>query len=315
MIVVTGGAGFIGSNIVKKLNSRGRTDIVVVDDLTDGRKFSNISSCNIADYIDKDDFQQKMLSGIYLPKIDCIFHEGACSSTTEWNGRMMMSNNFQYSKDLLHYCINKKTPFIYASSASVYGNENIFKEEKEFEKPMNVYGYSKFLFDQYVRATLPKVESQVVGFRYFNVYGPNEQHKGKMASVVLHLHNQILNGENPKLFGEYNDCKAGMQRRDFIYVDDVVDANLWMLDHSNISGVFNLGTGRSETFNDLASAVINFHNKGIVEYIDFPQNLKGAYQAYTQADISLLRSVGYDKTFKSVYEGVHSYLSSLTLNE
>jgi len=196
MIIVTGGAGFIGSNIVKTLNERGRNDILVVDDLQDGVKFRNIADCDIADYWDKDAFLAFIESGKSFPvEVDAVFHEGACSSTTEWDGKYMMQNNFEYSKSLLHYCLEHKIPYLYASSASVYGAGPNFKEERQFEEPLNVYGYSKFLFDQYVRRILPSAESQVVGFRYFNVYGPREQHKGSMSSVAFHLNNQLLAGD------------------------------------------------------------------------------------------------------------------------
>ena len=216
VIVVTGGAGFIGSNIVKALNALGRSDILVVDNLKNGKKFINIADCDIADYLDKEDFQARIFAEEGLPKIDCVFHEGACSATTEWDGKYVMDNNYEYSKDLLHYCLDRKIPFLYASSAATYGDGPVFIEERQYEKPLNVYGYSKFQFDQYVRQILPKAQSQIVGFRYFNVYGPREQHKGDMASVAFKLHNQILRGENPKLFGEYDGYGPGMQTRDFV---------------------------------------------------------------------------------------------------
>ncbi|GKT12656.1 MAG: ADP-L-glycero-D-manno-heptose 6-epimerase [Thiomicrorhabdus sp.] len=312
MIVVTGGAGFIGSNIVKALNKQGRTDIIVVDDLKDGRKFMNIADCDIADYLDKEDFQQRIFADQSLPQIDAIFHEGACSSTTEWDGKFMMDNNYEYSKDVLNYCLEHEIPFLYASSASVYGDGPIFIEDRQYEKPLNVYGYSKFQFDQYIRQILPHADSQVVGFRYFNVYGPREQHKGDMSSVAFKLHNQILAGENVKLFGEYDSYGPGMQTRDFVYVDDVVAVNLWFLDNPDKSGIFNLGPAKAQPFKDVAQAVIDFHGKGEIEYIPFPEHLKGAYQSYTQADNALLREAGYDKEFKTVEEGVKAYLTWLT---
>ena len=312
MIVVTGGAGFIGSNIVKALNEQGRTDIIVVDDLKDGHKFLNIADCDIADYLDKDDFQQRMFADQGLPQIDAIYHEGACSSTTEWDGNFMMDNNYEYSKDVLNYCLEHEIPFLYASSASVYGDGPTFIEDRQYEKPLNVYGYSKFQFDQYVRQILPHAQSQIVGFRYFNVYGPREQHKGDMSSVAFKLHNQILAGENVKLFGEYDGYGPGMQTRDFVYVDDVVSVNLWFAEHPEKSGIFNLGPAKAQPFKDVAEAVIDFHGQGEIEYIAFPEHLKGAYQSYTQADNSLLREAGYDKPFKTVEEGVKAYLTWLT---
>ncbi len=313
MIIVTGGAGFIGSNIVKTLNERGRDDILVVDDLKEGAKFRNIADCEIADYWDKDDFLAFIESGKNFPvTVDAVFHEGACSATTEWDGQYMMRNNYEYSKALLHYCLQHKIPYLYASSASVYGAGPNFKEAREFEQPLNVYGYSKFLFDQYVRRILPKAESQVVGFRYFNVYGPREQHKGSMSSVAYHLNNQLLAGDEVvRLFEGCDGYGDGEQRRDFIYVSDVVDVNLWCFEHPECSGIFNLGTGRSQSFNDVANAVIHYHNKGKLEYIPFPDHLKGSYQSFTEADMSALRSAGYQADFKSVEAGVHAYLEWL----
>ncbi|MBL1261361.1 MAG: ADP-glyceromanno-heptose 6-epimerase [Thiotrichaceae bacterium] len=313
MIIVTGGAGFIGSNIVKTLNERGRNDILVVDDLQDGVKFRNIADCDIADYWDKDAFLAFIESGKSFPvEVDAVFHEGACSSTTEWDGKYMMQNNFEYSKSLLHYCLEHKIPYLYASSASVYGAGPNFKEERQFEEPLNVYGYSKFLFDQYVRRILPSAESQVVGFRYFNVYGPREQHKGSMSSVAFHLNNQLLAGDEVvRLFEGCDGYGNGEQRRDFIYVSDVVDVNLWCFENPNCSGIFNLGTGRSQSFNDVANAVISYHNKGKLEYIPFPDHLKGSYQSFTEADIGALRAIGYSADFKTVEEGVHAYLAWL----
>ncbi len=312
MIIVTGGAGFIGSNLVKALNRRGYRDVVVVDDLSDGKKFRNIADCEIMDYLDKDQFIKKVQSNdAFSNRIDAVFHQGACSATTEWDGRYMMEINYEYSKTLLHYCLDKKVPYIYASSASVYGDGPIFKEHPNNEAPLNVYGYSKYLFDQYVRRLLPDVTSQVVGLRYFNVYGPYEQHKGSMASVAFHLNNQLLDKGEVKLFAGCDGYGDGEQRRDFIYVGDVVDVNLWFMDHVAKSGIYNLGTGRSQPFNDVARAVINHHGRGTLKYIPFPEHLQGSYQSFTEADMSALRAVGYDGTFKTVKEGVTAYLEWL----
>jgi len=310
-IIVTGGAGMIGSNIVKGLNKQGYENIIVVDNLTDGKKFHNIADCQISDYIDKDAFIKLIVDENELGEIKAVFHEGACSVTTEWNGKYMLNNNFTYSKELLHYCLWRNIPFYYASSAATYGNSTTFKEEPKFELPINVYGYSKYLFDQYIRHRETNFESQVVGFRYFNVYGPREQHKGSMASVAFHLNNQIENGENPKLFTGSDGYADGEQRRDFIYVGDTVDVNLWMLEHPEVSGIFNIGTGRSQTFNEVAQAVTDFHGKGQIEYIPFPDHLKDSYQSFTEADISKLRKAGYDKPFKSVQDGVAEYMNWL----
>jgi ADP-L-glycero-D-manno-heptose 6-epimerase len=314
MIVVTGGAGFIGSNIVKALNEQGITDILVVDNLKNGKKFINLADCDFADFLDKEDFQARIFAEEGLPEIECVFHQGACSATTEWDGKFMMDNNYEYSKDLLNFCLNRKIPFLYASSASVYGDGPTFIEKREYEKPLNVYGFSKFQFDQYIRRVLPHAESQVIGFRYFNVYGPREQHKGDMASVAFKLHNQILKGEKLKLFGPYDGYEAGMQTRDFVYVEDVVKVNLWFKDNPDKSGIFNLGPAAAEPFKNIAEAVIKFHGKGEIEYIPFPEHLKGAYQSYTQADNSLLREAGYTGNFHTVAEGVHKYLTWLSEN-
>lgn len=311
MIIVTGGAGFIGSNIVKALNERGRTDILVVDDLTDGTKFKNIADCEIQDYLDKDEFLARVKKGDGFGKVEAVFHEGACSSTTEWNGRFVMDVNYEYSKALLHWCLEKGASYLYASSASVYGGGSVFKEEREYEQPLNMYGYSKFLFDQYVRRVLPTAHSQIAGFRYFNVYGPREQHKGSMASVAFHHNNQIKESGKVRLFEGCDGYDNGEQRRDFIYVGDVVAVNLWFMDHREKSGIFNLGTGRSQSFNDVARAVIAHHGKGEIEYIPFPEHLKGRYQSFTEADMGKLRAAGYDAPFKTVEEGVGLYMQWL----
>ncbi|GBU12013.1 ADP-L-glycero-D-mannoheptose-6-epimerase [Enterobacterales bacterium] len=306
MIIVTGGAGFIGSNIIKSLNEMGYRDILVVDNLKDGTKFVNLVDLDIADYCDKEDFIASIVAGDDLGEIDAIFHEGACSSTTEWDGKYMMDNNYQYSKDILHFCLDRGIPFLYASSAATYGSQSIsFVEDRKYEQPLNVYGYSKFLFDQYVRDILPQAESQICGFRYFNVYGPREGHKGSMASVAFHLNNQINAGENPKLFAGSEGFK-----RDFIYVGDVAAVNLWFW-QNGVSGIFNCGTGRSESFQAVAEAVITHHKTGHIETIPFPEKLKGRYQSFTQADMSALRAAGYDKPFKTVAEGVAEYMAWL----
>jgi len=313
MIIVTGGAGFIGSNLVKALNETGYDDILVVDDLTDGAKFVNLVDCAIRDYQDKDIFIERIRSGAdFGSPVEAVLHQGACSTTTEWNGRFMMENNYQYSKTLLHYCLERKIPFLYASSAAVYGMGPEFRESPEYEKPLNVYGYSKLLFDQYVRRLLPHAASQVAGFRYFNVYGPREQHKGNMASVAFHHFNQIRETGRVKLFAGCDGYDDGEQRRDFVYVGDVTEVNLWFLEHPDRSGIFNLGTGRSQSFNEVAQAVIEFHGEGTIEYIPFPDHLKGRYQSFTEADISALRAAGYDKPFKNVQEGVRNYLEWLS---
>lgn len=315
MYVVTGGAGFIGSNIVKSLNQIGIDEVLVVDDLSKGEKFVNIADLDIADYMDKGDFINAIRNNKDLSKgsrIKAVFHHGACSSTTEQDGKYMMENNYQYSKTLLHYCLNHKVPFLYASSAATYGGQSKqFIEEKECENPLNIYGYSKLLFDRYVQKISPKADTQIVGFRYFNVYGPREQHKGCMASIVFNLNNQILSGESLKLFEGSDGFSNGGQRRDFVSVDDVCKVNLWFADHPDKSGIYNIGTGQSESFQSIAEAVIRFHGIGALEYIPFPDHLKGCYQSFTQANLSKLRSVGYIDAFKSTAEGIHDYLTWL----
>lgn len=311
MIIVTGGAGFIGSNLVKALNDKGIKDILVVDDLTDGVKFRNLVDCQVIDYLDKDEFLQHVKLGKnFLEEIDAIFHQGACSSTTEWDGRYMMENNYTYSKVLLHYCLGLKIPFIYASSAAVYGTGTNFREAKENESPVNVYGYSKYLFDEYIRRFAIGSESQVVGLRYFNVYGPREQNKGSMASVAWHLNQQIQTTGKVRLFEGSGGFADGDQMRDFIHVDDVVKVNLWMLEN-DAGGIFNVGTGTSRPFNDVAREIINWHGMGEIEYIAFPEHLQGSYQSYTEADITSLRNAGYKNDFLSVKDGVKQYLDIL----
>ena len=274
MIIITGGAGFIGSNIVRGLNARGITDIIVVDDLTDGRKCLNLSDAHIRDYIDKDDFLQRVKSNQYLGHVDAVFHQGACSATTEWDGKFVMRVNYEYSKALFSWTTSNCIPFYYASSASVYGAGNVFKEVRINERPLNTYAYSKFLFDEYLRPLFPSLKSPVVGLRYFNVYGPREQHKGKMASVAYHLRNQLQSGDTVRLFEGFDGYACGEQMRDFIHIDDVVAVNLWLLDNPCVSGIFNCGTGRAQSFNEVAQAVIAHYQRGRIEYIPFPDHLK-----------------------------------------
>lgn len=326
MIVVTGGAGFIGANIVKALNERGERDVFVVDNLEKGDKFLNLTDCEIGDYCDKREFIERIRRGDFKGKFSAVFHEGACSDTMEHNGVYMMQNNYEYSKTLLHYCQDARAPFIYASSASVYGGGRVFKEERGYEAPLNVYGYSKFLFDQYVRR-IRNPSAQIVGFRYFNVYGDREQHKGRMASVAFHFFNQYRNERKVRLFAGSGGYDDGEQRRDFISVEDVVAVNLFFLDHADKSGIFNVGTGRSQTFNDVAVATINalqpaqsarpvdlkaLQAEGAIQYIPFPAALVGKYQSFTEASIDTLRAAGYTRAFLTVEEGVARYIGRLS---
>ncbi len=323
MIIVTGAAGFIGSNLVAALNRRGETEIVAVDNLTRAEKFRNLVDCEIADYVDKDTF---------LARLDryagarAIFHQGACSDTMESDGRYMMENNFRYSLALLDHASAHRIPFVYASSAAVYGGSRRFVEERSCEAPLNVYGYSKFLFDQIVRRRLHDCPAQVVGLRYFNVYGPRETHKGRMASVAFHNVGQYREQRAVRLFDGWDGWGAGEQSRDFIHVDDVVAVNLHFLDHPRTSGIFNLGTGRAQPFNDVAASVVNtmrrlagepelelaeLVSRGLIVYQPFPDALKGKYQSFTQADISLLRGAGYEAPFATVQQGVARYVEWL----
>lgn len=322
MIIVTGAAGFIGSNLVRGLNARGYDKVIAVDDLTDGDKFVNLVDCQVVDYLHKDEFRRLVTTGA-LGKIKAVFHQGACSDTTERNGHYMMDNNYRVTRELFEWCQREATPFIYASSAAVYGAGPTYVELLANEKPLNVYGYSKFLFDQVVRSQFKNLTAQVVGLRYFNVYGPHEQHKGRMASVAFHNMHQFLQSGTVKLFAGWNGYADGGQMRDFISVDDVVAVNLHFLEHPQASGIFNCGTGRAQPFNDVASTVVNtlrelrseqklsleeLVRQGFIQYIPFPDDLKGRYQSYTQADTSALRQAGYRGQFKSVQTGVAEYV-------
>jgi ADP-L-glycero-D-manno-heptose 6-epimerase len=312
MIVVTGGAGFIGSQLVTGLNKAGREDILVVDDLTDGKKFENLAVNKIADYMDKDEFRRLIAApDKTCDEIEFVFHQGACSTTTEWDGQYMMDNNYTYSKELLHFCLNRSLPFVYASSASVYGVNTKFAEEVENEQPVNVYGYSKLMFDNYVRRMSSEIKSQVVGLRYFNVFGSREAHKKGMASVVYHFNNQIKETGELKLFEGSHGYGNGEQLRDFIFVDDVVNINLWMMNNPKATGILNVGTGGAHSFNAVAELVVAWHKKGTIKYIPFPETLIGSYQSYTEASLDKLRSIGCEYEFTSLDKGVISYLDEL----
>ena len=312
MIVVTGSNGFIGSNLIKGLNEIGYKNIIAVDNQDDPELKENIAHCDIQDFLNIDEFINLIRNNeIDGTKIRAIFHQGACSNTMEWDADFLYSNNLLYSKKLLNFSQKTKTPMSYASSASVYGAGKIFKESVEYEDPINLYAFSKFKFDQLVRQELIKSETQIVGLRYFNVYGPQEQHKGTMASVAFHLHNQLKDNQEIKLFEGSEGYDDGEQRRDFIYVEDVVKVNLWFLKNQKVSGIFNIGTGKSQTFNEVAHSVINWNKRGKVSYVPFPEKLKGVYQSYTQANISKLREAGYKDEFLNVQEGVKKYLDRL----
>ncbi|WDY60497.1 ADP-glyceromanno-heptose 6-epimerase [Pseudomonas sp. PSKL.D1] len=327
-LIVTGAAGFIGSNLIQALNQRGETNVIAVDDLTDGDKFRNLADSDIADYLDKDDFLERFSRGQF-GKVRAVLHQGACSSTVEGNGRFMMDNNYRFSRDLLQSAQAQQIPMLYASSAAVYGAGQDFREQRQCERPLNVYGYSKFLFDQYVRRQLQASCSQIVGLRYFNVYGPREQHKGTMASVALHCYNQYQAHGAVQLFGSYGDYPAGGHLRDFVAVDDVVRVNLFFLDHPGLSGIFNVGSGRAQSFNDIALAVINrlrlardeppvslqvaLRDK-LLSYSEFPVHLRGKYQCYTCADLKRLRDAGYRAATLTVEQGINRYCDELLAN-
>ena len=289
MHIVTGAAGFVGSNIILALNERGSREILAVDDLTCGDKFRNLRDCDICDYMDRDAFRDFIRRGAPALESGSVFHQGACADTTESDGRYMLDNNFTYSKELLHWALDRRVPFVYASSASVYGSAPHCAETPECEGPLNVYAYSKWLFDNYVRLQMPRIESTVVGLRYFNIYGPNEAHKGRMASMIWQLFHQLESTGVARLFRGTDGFADGDQQRDFVYVEDAVDVNLFFASGPRHQGIFNVGTGISRSFNDIARIIIGRLGRGEIEYIPFPDSLIGKYQSFTKSDITRLR--------------------------
>ena len=316
MILLTGGAGFIGSNLVHQLNAAGEKDILLIDNFApaanlSGPKFLNLHGATFADFMDKHEFRAALRAGDFdNTKIRAVLHNGACSNTLEDDGRYMMDNNFTYSKELLHFATERKIPFVYASTAAVYGANVEFAPVAKNERPLNVYGFSKLVFDDYVRRLIPKFESTVVGLRYFNVYGPREQHKGRMASVIHHFTKQIKQTGMIRMFEGSGGYENGEQRRDFVFVDDLARINRFfagLLPESpttQVKAVVNAGTGEARTFKAVADALMRVHGPAKVEYIPFPGDLKDRYQHFTEADTSGLREAGYLEAFTPLEEGV-----------
>ncbi|MEE2684360.1 MAG: ADP-glyceromanno-heptose 6-epimerase [Pseudomonadota bacterium] len=327
MIIVTGAAGFIGSNLIRGIRTlKGfeshppqiKKNIIAVDDLTEGTKFNNLSNYDIDDYWDKDLLLKNIEEDRINFKVDCVFHQGACTDTQERDEYYMMENNYRYSVTLFEWCQQKKIPFIYASSAAIYGSntdlsepKSVFNDKHNSYKPLNIYGHSKLLFDKYVskKLSLSKKISQVVGLRYFNVYGPGESHKGNMASVIYHFNKQALKDGEIQLFKGSHGWEDGEHRRDFVYVEDVVSVNLWFLINKGVSGIYNVGTGNQWSFNEVADEIFKWHGiKPNKKYISFPEGLESTYQAYTQANIDKLKGMGYEQEFKNIEQGIKKYL-------
>jgi len=314
LIIVTGGAGFIGSNLVAGLNSAGYEDILVVDSMGKSEKFKNLRGLKFSDYLDKAAFRECLKQGVLEGKrIKAIFHQGACSDTLNSDGCYMMDNNYRYSREILDFAVSKGIQFLYASSASVYGpGKKGFREVPECEFPLNLYAFTKHLFDCHVRNVLPVCGSQVVGLRYFNVFGPQEVHKGRMASMVFHAFHQVRQTGAIKLFEGSGGYGPGGQKRDFLSVGDAVRVNLFFLENPGKSGIFNCGTGVSRTFASLAEAVIASMKQGRIEYVPFPEDLMNKYQSFTEADLEKLRNAGYRGEFDSLETAVSEYVDKLS---
>lgn len=309
--IVTGGAGFIGSNIVAALNERGDDDVVVVDILAKDEKWKNLVGLRFSDYWEADDFRFKLQHDA-LGEVDTVFHMGACSATTETNASYLADNNYRFTRELCEWCLQHGTRFIYASSGATYGDGALgYSDDDETTcklRPLNMYGYSKHLFDLW--ALRQGVTDRIAGLKFFNVYGPREDHKGDMRSVVHKSFGQIREAGAVKLFKSYKpDYRDGEQVRDFVYVRDAVSVCLWLHDHQRASGIFNVGTGKARTWLDLANAV--FAAMGLpprIEFIDMPEALRGKYQYRTCADIGRLQAAGYREPFATLEEGVRDYV-------
>jgi ADP-L-glycero-D-manno-heptose 6-epimerase len=311
LFIVTGGAGFIGSNIVRALNDAGTSDVVVVDDLIHADRRANLADCRIADLLDRREFLDQVERGAFGATIEAVLHQGACTDTMERDERVMMEHNVRSSEVLLNWVVPAGIPFVYASSAAVYGASTTFAEDERNERPLNVYGHSKLLVDRLVRRALPEATATVVGLRYFNVYGPGEAHKGRMASVVFQMYRQLRETGTVGLFVGTGGYADGEQRRDFVYVADVVRANLFFARGPVRKGVVNCGTGRSRTFNDVAHALIAAHGSGTIQYTALPDGLESRYQSFTEADLGGLRRLGYEASWLEVEEGVRRYYGAL----
>lgn len=313
MIVVTGGAGFIGSAMVATLNEKGESDILVVDELTTSSKWKNLLGKRFADYVHKDAFLEMLLNE-RLPKIEAIIHMGANSSTTEKDVDHLMENNYRYTRILAEWCIRKKVRFIYASSGATYGDGALgFSDADEVSPtllPLNAYGYSKQILDQWVLQH--DLQSKVVGIKFFNVFGPNEYHKGEMKSLICKSYAQIQETGKIRLFKSYRpDYKHGEQVRDFVYIKDCTEVLWWFLNTPKVNGIFNLGTGKARSWNDLAKAVFSALNlPPSIEYVEMPEEIRGAYQYHTEASITKLRGAGCPVQFRPLEDSVRDYVQN-----
>jgi ADP-L-glycero-D-manno-heptose 6-epimerase len=311
MLLITGGNGLIGSNLAKALDRRSAA-LCVADAVPPEERPENLRGVRIREYLDRDRLLDLVTSrDPWLRRIEGVLHQGACTDTGERDLATLRRYNTDYSRSLLEWCLAARVPFLYASSAAVYGCSGCFRETAGCERPLNAYAESKLAFDRVVRETLPRARSPVVGLRYFNVYGPGEGHKGAMASMAYQLYRQVRESGVARLFGGCDGLAAGEQRRDFLHVEDAVAANVWFLERGGPSGIYNVGTGRSRSFNDLARAVVGSLGRGAIAYVPFPESLRDRYQSRTEADLGALRAAGYEAAFVDLVEGVARYLRAL----